>query len=64
MTGLIKRLTDKGYGFIEIEGGQNVFFHASELIGCEYNDLREGDTMNFTMTESEKGPQATGVSRA
>jgi CspA family cold shock protein len=62
--GKIVRLTDKGFGFIEIEGQEkNVFFHANELNGVEYNDLNEGDVVAFEVEDAPKGPVAKGVSR-
>ena len=62
--GKIVRLTDKGFGFIEIEGQEkNVFFHANELNGVEYNDLNEGDVVTFEVEDAPKGPVAKGVSR-
>ena len=64
MTGTIKRLTDKGYGFIACEGqDKDVFFHSSELKGVRYDEIREGDAMTFEIAESEKGLNAVGVSR-
>jgi len=64
MNGTIKRLTDKGYGFIACEGqDKDVFFHSSELKGVRYDEIREGDAMTFEIAESEKGLNAVGVSR-
>ena len=42
-TGTIKRLTDKGYGFIDIGGPKDLFFHSSAVVGTTFNELREGD---------------------
>jgi len=65
MTGTIKTLTEKGFGFISREGeAKDLFFHSSELVGVAYNELRVGDTVTFEVTQSEKGPAATQVSRA
>jgi len=62
--GTIKRLTDRGFGFITQEGSdKDLFFHAKELQGAEFNDLREGDKVQFDISESPKGPNATNVSR-
>jgi len=64
MTGTIKTLTDKGYGFISIEGQEkNVFFHSNSLVGVQFNELREGDTVSFETEESPKGPNAVNVKR-
>jgi len=55
---------DKGYGFIKAEGiEKDLFFHANELQGADFNDLKEGDEVEFEVSEGEKGPQATNVSR-
>jgi len=65
MTGTIKTLTPKGYGFINREGEtKDLFFHSKELVGVTYDELKEGDTVSFEVTQSEKGPAATQVSRA
>ena len=62
--GTIARLTDRGFGFISIEGEEkDLFFHSSELQGVEFNDLNEGDKVTFEVGEGEKGPNATNVSR-
>ena len=65
MNGTIKKLTDKGFGFIAQEGAdKDLFFHSNELQGVEFNDLKEGDTVTFEVTESLKGPAATNVAKA
>jgi len=62
--GKIARLTDRGFGFISREGEQkDLFFHSNELQGVSFNDLREGDEVQFEVSESPKGPNATKVSR-
>ena len=62
--GTIKKLTDRGFGFISREGNEkDLFFHSKELQGVEYNELREGDKVQFEVSESPKGPNATNVSR-
>jgi len=64
MTGTIKTLTDKGFGFISREGEtKDLFFHSKELVGVTFDELQIGDTVTFEVTESEKGPAATKVSR-
>ena len=63
-TGKISRLTDRGFGFIAIEGEEkDLFFHSNELQGVEYNDLNEGDTVEFEVGEGPKGPNATNVKK-
>jgi cold shock protein len=65
MTGTIKRLTDKGFGFIAVEGEEkDLFFHSSALVDVEYDELREGDAVTFETEDSDKGPRATDVQRA
>jgi len=63
--GVIKRLNDKGFGFIAVEGEEkDYFFHASELQDVAFNDLREGDMVTFEAARGDKGPQAQKVSKA
>ncbi len=66
MNGSIKRLTDKGFGFIASDESpdKDIFFHSSALQGVEYNDLNEGDAVTFDVEESEKGPRAINVQKA
>jgi len=62
--GTIKRLTDRGFGFIAREGGKDdLFFHSTELQGVEFNNLKEGDNVQFEVSEGPKGLNATKVSR-
>ena len=64
MTGTIKTLTDKGYGFIAREGEtKDLFFHSKELVGVTFDELKAGDTVSFEVVNGEKGPSATKVSR-
>ena len=63
--GKISKLTDRGFGFISRDGEEkDIFFHASELQGVEFKDLREGDMVQFEVSESPKGMNATNVSKA
>jgi CspA family cold shock protein len=65
MTGTIKNLTDKGYGFISREGEtKDLFFHSKELKGVTFDELQIGDTVSFDVVDGEKGPAATNVQRA
>ena len=65
MNGTIKTLTDKGFGFIIVEGQEKeIFFHSSALEGVTYDELNTGDTVSFETEESDKGPRAVNVSRA
>jgi len=62
--GTIKRLTDRGFGFISYdESGKDLFFHSNELKNVQFSDLKEGDKVTFEIAESPKGPNATNVSR-
>ena len=51
----------KGYGFIEREGGDDVFVHFNAIIGEGYKNLEEGQRVEFTVTQGQKGPQAEDV---
>ncbi|MEA1963496.1 MAG: cold shock domain-containing protein [Patescibacteria group bacterium] len=65
MQGTIKKLTDKNFGFITQEGSdKDVFFHASELQGVEFDELREGDMVSFEISETPKGTAATQIRKA
>ena len=62
LSGIIKWFNEsKGYGFIEHEGGADVFVHYSAIEGDGYKTLIEGDKVEFEITEGEKGPKATNV---
>ncbi|MFZ5982328.1 MAG: cold-shock protein [Patescibacteria group bacterium] len=62
--GTIARLTDRGFGFISREGfDKDLFFHSKELVGVTYEELKEGDTVQFEVSESPKGPNAIKVSK-
>ena len=63
-TGIIARLTDKGFGFIKIEGKEkDLFFHSNALVNIRYDELHEGDKVSFGIGEGPKGPNATEVSK-
>ncbi len=65
MQGTIKKLTDKNFGFITAEGeDKDLFFHANELEGVEFNELQEGDNVTFEVSDTPKGPAAVKVSKA
>lgn len=62
MTGVIKTLTDKGFGFITVEGqDKDLFFHSNALVGVLYNELHEGQTVSFDQEQSPKGMNAVNV---
>jgi CspA family cold shock protein len=51
---------DKGYGFIAVDGGQDVFVHFSAIVGGGYRSLEEGQRVEFEITQGPKGKQADG----
>ena len=53
---------EKGFGFIEREGGEDVFVHFSQIKQDGYKTLEQGQRVNFEITEGDKGLQATDVS--
>ncbi len=65
MQGIIKKLTDKHFGFITPEGEEkDLFFHANELVGANFDELREGDKVTFDINDTPKGKAAVKVSLA
>jgi len=61
-TGRVKWFNNsKGYGFIEQEGGKDVFVHYSAVQGSGYRSLEEGQSVEFEVTDGAKGPQAANV---
>ena len=65
MNGVIKKKTDKGFGFITVEGqDKDLFFHSNSLVGVTFDELQEGDRVTFEIEESQKGPNAVNVQRA
>ena len=65
MTGTIKTLTEKGFGFISREGeSKDLFFHSKELKGVTFAELKVGETVSFEVVDGPKGPAATNVARA
>jgi CspA family cold shock protein len=59
--GTIKRLTDKGFGFIETGSGQDLFFHMSAVQSVRFEDLKQGQRVSFTEGQGPKGPRAENV---
>ena len=59
--GTIKRITDKGFGFIATAEGKEYFFHQSACAGTRFDDLREGQPVSFTVGQGPKGPRAENV---
>jgi len=62
--GIVKWFNNgKGYGFIEREGGDDVFVHYSEISGDGFKSLDEGQKVEFTVADGDKGLQATSVAK-
>jgi|GEM_PF-772397 len=62
-TGSIKTKTDKGFGFIKMEGSPDVFFHHSAC-GGQFDNLQVGQEVQFEVEQGPKGPKATNVQTA
>lgn len=52
---------DKGYGFIAVDGGKDVFVHYSAILMDGYRSLEQGQRVEFEITQGQKGPQAESV---
>jgi len=61
MNGTIKRLTDKGFGFIAASDGTEYFFHQSACTGTRFDELHEGQAVTFERGQGPKGPRAENV---
>ena len=59
--GTIKRLMDKGFGFIDTGNNQDMFFHMSSLEGVSFEELREGQKVTYVEGNGPKGPRAEQV---
>jgi len=59
--GTIKRLTDKGFGFIDTGTSQDMFFHMSNVEGATFDELREGQRVSYVEGRGPKGPRAEQV---
>ncbi|MDP4106145.1 MAG: cold-shock protein [Bacillota bacterium] len=55
---------EKGFGFIEREGGDDVFVHFSAIQGEGYKTLEEGQAVTFDVEQGQRGPQAANVRKA
>jgi cold shock protein len=64
MNGTVKRLTDKGFGFIAASDGSEYFFHQSACNGVRFDELREGQAVTFERGQGPKGPRAENVRTA
>ncbi len=64
MNGVIKKKTDKGFGFITVEGQEkDLFFHSNSLVDVTFDEIREGDAVSFDVEDSPKGKNAVNVKK-
>lgn len=65
MTGKIKNLNPRGFGFISQDGAdagaKDIFFHSENVVGTTFNELQEGQSVSFEMSSGPKGPFAANV---
>jgi CspA family cold shock protein len=62
MVGTIKKITDKGFGFIKMDGSdKDLFFHNNALVGITFDELNEGESVSFDVEDSPKGKNAVNV---
>ncbi|PLX94699.1 MAG: cold-shock protein [Desulfuromonas sp.] len=62
--GVVKWFNDaKGFGFIQQDGGPDVFVHFSSIQGDGFKSLAEGQRVSFEVTQGQKGPQASNVNK-
>ncbi len=59
--GIIKKITDKGFGFIKTGGPKDLFFHSSNVQGTPFDELQEGQKVSYTEGMGPKGPCAENV---
>ncbi|KKY01407.1 MULTISPECIES: cold-shock protein CspD [Paraclostridium] len=65
MNGIVKWFNnEKGFGFISVEGGDDVFVHFSAIQRDGFKSLEEGQAVNFEIVEGARGPQAANVTIA
>ncbi|MDO8521263.1 MAG: cold shock domain-containing protein [bacterium] len=65
MQGIIKKKTERGFGFISAQGMEkDLFFHSKALVGVTFDELQEGDAVSFDTEDSPKGQNAVNVKRA
>lgn len=59
--GTIKKLLDKGFGFIKTDGSNDLFFHSKAVQGTTFDQLQEGQKVSYTEGQGPKGPCAENV---
>ena len=65
MKGKIKKLIrERGFGFISVEDGREVFFHSSALEGVDFDALEEGNSVEFNVEMESKGPRAVNIRKS
>ena len=62
--GTIKKLTDKGFGFINTGKAKDLFFHSSQVVGVKFEQLHEGQQVTYSEGQGPKGPCAENVKPA
>ena len=62
--GVIKKVLDKGFGFITTTNGKDLFFHSSAVQGVDFNQLAAGQKVTYTEGMGQKGPCAENVKLA
>ncbi|KGE16467.1 cold shock domain-containing protein [Paenibacillus wynnii] len=64
MKGTVKWFNaEKGYGFLQVDGGEDVFVHFSAIQGDGFKTLDEGQAVEFDVTDGNRGPQAANVTK-
>ena len=64
-SGVIKTVTEKGFGFISREGqAKDLFFHSNDVVGTTFDELKIGDAVTFEVVDGAKGPSAKNVKLA
>ena len=61
--GYTKKKLLNGFGFIAREGSDDIFFHSADLVDVAFDDLQEGDTVEFEEGSGDKGPKAEQVKK-
>jgi CspA family cold shock protein len=59
--GTIKKIMDKGFGFINTGKDKDLFFHRSQVVGASFEELLEGQKVSYSEGQGPKGPQAENV---